>query len=67
MRLACQAVAATTGLFRRGIVPSPIDNNNRYARESHGCRQPLCQIFEANRDLLTDPNKIQGGQKLSIP
>ncbi len=25
------------------------------------------QIFEANRDVLSDPNKIQPGQKLKIP
>jgi LysM repeat protein len=25
------------------------------------------QIFEANKDILSDPNKIQPGQKLKIP
>ena len=25
------------------------------------------QIFEANRDILSDPNKIQPGQRLKIP
>jgi nucleoid-associated protein YgaU len=25
------------------------------------------QIFEANRDILTDPNKIKPGQVLRIP
>ncbi len=25
------------------------------------------KIFEANRDQLTDPNKIKPGQKLRIP
>jgi len=25
------------------------------------------KIFEANRDKLSDPNKIQPGQKLTIP
>jgi LysM repeat protein len=38
------------------IAKSALDNANRYM-----------EIFEANRNILTDPDKIQVGQQLVIP
>ncbi|HSE98840.1 MAG TPA: LysM peptidoglycan-binding domain-containing protein, partial [Blastocatellia bacterium] len=35
-------------------------------RVTHG-KLSYQQIFEANRDILTDPDKIKPGQRLKIP
>jgi len=43
------------------------DTLSKIAQEYYGDAQLYPQIFEANRDILKDPNKIQVGQKLRIP
>ena len=43
------------------------DTLSKIAKEYYGDAQLYPQIFEANRDILKDPNKIQVGQKLRIP
>jgi nucleoid-associated protein YgaU len=43
------------------------DTLSKIAREYYGDAKLYPQIFDANRDILTDPNKIQIGQKLRIP
>lgn len=43
------------------------DTLSKIAREYYGDANLYPQIFEANRDILKDPNKIQIGQKLRIP
>ena len=43
------------------------DTLSKIAKEYYGDAQLYPQIFEANRDVLKDPNKIQVGQKLRIP
>ena len=43
------------------------DTLSKIAREYYGDAKLYPQIFEANRDILKDPNKIQIGQKLRIP
>ncbi len=43
------------------------DTLSKIAREYYGDANLYPQIFEANRDILKDPNKIQVGQKLRIP
>lgn len=37
------------------------------AKDYYGDVQAFNKIFNANRDLLSDPNKIKPGQKLRIP
>ena len=39
----------------------------KIAREMYGDGSKYLDIFEANRDLLTDPEHILPGQKLNIP
>jgi nucleoid-associated protein YgaU len=43
------------------------DTLSKIAKELTGGKLTYQQIFEANRDKLSDPDKIQAGQSLVIP
>jgi nucleoid-associated protein YgaU len=43
------------------------DTLSKIAKEYYGDANSYNKIFEANRDKLSDPNKIQPGQELVIP
>ena len=43
------------------------DSLSKIAKEIYGDANSYNKIFEANRDKLNDPNKIQPGQELVIP
>ena len=43
------------------------DTLSKIAQEYYGDAKLYPQIFDANRDVLTDPDKIRPGQKLRIP
>lgn len=43
------------------------DTLSKIADRYYGDARLYTKIFEANRDLLEDPDKIQPGQKLRIP
>ncbi len=43
------------------------DTLSKIAEEVYGDKMLYPKIFEANRDVLSDPNKIKPGQKLRIP
>ena len=43
------------------------DTLSKIAQQYYGDAALYPQIFEANRDVLKDPNKIHPGQKLRIP
>src|SRR3954454_11589485 len=43
------------------------DSLSKIAKEYYGNAGDFMKIFEANRDKLQDPNKIQPGQELAIP
>jgi nucleoid-associated protein YgaU len=43
------------------------DSLSKIAEEFYGDKMLYPKIFEANRHLLTDPDKIKPGQKLRIP
>jgi nucleoid-associated protein YgaU len=45
----------------------PGDTLSKIAKKYYGDPNLYTQIFEANRDILNDPNLIQVGQKLRIP
>ena len=40
---------------------------SKIAQKYYGDASLFPKIFEANRDVLNDPNKIRPGQKLRIP
>ncbi len=56
-------------------VPSPVqeytvqsgDTLSKIAKRFYGNANAYQKIFEANKDQLSDPDKIRAGQKLKIP
>src|SRR6266542_3258202 len=45
----------------------PGDTLSRISQQFYGDASQYMRIYQANRDKLSDPNKIQVGQKLTIP
>ena len=45
----------------------PGDSLSKIAKQFYGNANSYMKIFEANKDKLSDPNKIQVGQVLKIP
>jgi nucleoid-associated protein YgaU len=43
------------------------DSLSKIAKQEYGDANAYMVIFEANRDILKDPNMIHPGQKLKIP
>lgn len=43
------------------------DTLSKISKQFYGNANDYMKIFEANRDILSDPNKIQVGQELVIP
>jgi LysM repeat protein len=43
------------------------DSLSKISKELYGNAKDYMKIFEANRDILSDPNKIHPGQTLKIP
>ncbi len=53
--------------YAQAYVVKQGDTLSKIAEEFYGDKMLYPKIFEANRDVLTDPNKIKPGQKLRIP
>jgi len=63
-----QSAAASAGASSgRTYKVAPGDTLSKIAKEYYGNANDYNKIFEANRDKLSDPNKIQVGQELVIP
>ena len=64
-----QAAAATVGggTAGRTYKVQPGDTLSKIAKEFYGNANEYNRIFQANRDKLQDPDKIQVGQELTIP
>ncbi len=62
---AAGAQAASTG--GQSYTVKPGDTLSKIAQQFYGNATDYRRIFEANRDKLSDPNKIDVGQKLTIP
>lgn len=61
------ASVGTSGSAARTYTVKSGDTLSRIAKEFYGDAQAYNRIFDANRDQLSDPNKIQPGQVLKIP
>ncbi len=61
-----QAAASTSSPGKTYTV-QPGDTLSKIAKEQYGNANEYNKIFEANRDKLTSPDKIQVGQDLVIP
>ncbi len=57
------AAAATAQLY----TVQPGDTLSKISKHFYGNAGDYMKIFNANRDTLKDPNKIQPGQELKIP
>ena len=57
----------TSGAGGRTYTVKAGDTLSKIAKEHFGDANAYMKIFEANRDQLSDPNKIQPGQELVIP
>jgi len=60
------AGVGSSGSMRKYTVKSG-DSLSKISNEFYGSASQYMKIFEANRDQLSDPNKIQPGQELVIP
>ena len=45
----------------------PGDTLSKIAKQEYGDANKWSKIFEANKDILKDPDKIYPGQQLKIP
>jgi len=57
----------TSGVTARTYTVKAGDTLSKIAKEQLGDVQAYMQIFDANRDLLSDPDKIKPGQVLKLP
>jgi nucleoid-associated protein YgaU len=64
---ASAAAAAAAQSAPRTYMIKAGDTLSRIAKEHYGDPKQYIKIFEANRDKLSDPDKIQPGQTLIIP
>ena len=59
--------SATENPYAQYYVVKKGDSLSKIAEEYYGDKMLYPRIFEANKDQLTDSNKIKPGQKLRIP
>ena len=59
--------APPAGAPKRTYTVKPGDSLSKIARDLYGSANDYMRIFDANRDKLNDPNKIEAGQELVIP
>jgi nucleoid-associated protein YgaU len=61
------AAAAANNPYTQIHVVQSGDTLSKIAQKYYGDASLYPKIFEANRDQLSDPNRISPGQKLRIP
>ena len=59
--------SAIGGQNARTYTVQPGDSLSKISQQFYGDANQYARIFEANRDQLNNPNKIQPGQRLVIP
>lgn len=62
-----QAAAAAVGGGSKVYTVQAGDTLSKISKQFYGDANQYVKIFEANRDKLSDPNKIRPGQVLNIP
>ncbi len=55
------------GQSARRYTVQPGDTLSQISKKFYGTANQYMKIFEANRQILSDPNRIQAGQELAIP
>ncbi len=64
---AAAGAASSGSSAARTYTVQPGDNLSKISKEFYGNANQYMKIFEANRDKLTDPDKIKAGMELVIP
>lgn len=64
---ASPSAAATVASGGQTYTVRPGDSLSKISQQYYGNAHDYMRIFNANRDKLSDPNKIQPGMELSIP
>ena len=59
--------SGSSSTAERTYVVKSGDSLSKIAQKEYGNANAWKAIFEANRDIIKDPDKIQPGQKLKIP
>jgi len=59
--------STTAGSAERSYTVQAGDSLSKISKQFYGDAKDYMKIFEANRDKLSDPNKINPGQTLKIP
>lgn len=67
IRVTAPAAAPAPAKAPKTYTVKPGDTLSRIAKEMYGDAKVYMRIFEANKDKLTDPDKIKVGQVLTIP
>ena len=61
------AAVGTSGAGARSYTVKPGDTLSKIAKEHLGDANAYMKIFDANKDQLSDPDKIKPGQVLKLP
>jgi nucleoid-associated protein YgaU len=64
---AAAAASSTSTIAARTYEVKPGDSLSKISKEFYGNANQYMKIFEANKDQLSDPDKIKPGMKLNIP
>jgi nucleoid-associated protein YgaU len=64
---ASTAAGTTTTGGTRTYMVQPGDTLSKISKQFYGDANRYMEIFEANRNTLSDPDKIRAGQTLNIP
>jgi len=64
---AAAAAAASSTTSARTYTVQPGDSLSKISKQFYGDANKYMKIFEANKDKLSDPDKIRAGQELVIP
>lgn len=67
MTAAAAAGTGATSSSSRTYTVKPGDSLSRISKEVYGNSDLYMRIFEANKDKLSDPDKIKAGMQLVIP
>ena len=65
--MADEKTPAADNAYMQTYVVQSGDTLSKIAQKYYGDASLYNKIFQANRDILKDPNKISPGQKLKIP
>jgi nucleoid-associated protein YgaU len=64
---AAAAASSSSTIAARTYEVKPGDSLSKISKEFYGNANQYMKIFEANKDQLSDPDKIKPGMKLNIP